>query len=139
ITRAGLVRPSVTGPFVEEDSEPSGSEKTARLKIEREQFQTMSWLILLDFAKYLAAHVPTAWEAVISPAKADDLPPPQSAVFDALEAAELGEDLIDAVELPGVPLAQQPEVPANLREALAKFGAAPAGLNTALEQQLENV
>ena len=46
----------------------------------------------------------------------------------------LAEDLSDAVELPGVPLAQQPDVPANLREALAKYGAAPSGLNTALEQ-----
>lgn len=139
ITRAALVRPSVIGPFIEDDSEPSGSEKTARLKIEREQFQAVSWLILLDFAKYLAAHLPTVWEAVISPEKADDLPPPQRAVFDALEAAALDEDLGDAVQLPGVPAAQQPDVPANLREALAKYGAAPAGLNTALEQQLEGV
>lgn len=139
ITHAALVRPSVNGPFFEEDSEPSGSEKAARLKIEREQFQTVSWLILLDFAKYLAAHLPTVWEAILSPGKAGDLPPPQRAVFDALATAELGENLSDAVELPGVAPAQQPDIPANLREALAKYGAAPAGLNTNLEQQLEGV
>jgi hypothetical protein len=139
ITRAALVRPSVIGPFIEEDSEPSGGQRIARLKIEREQFQTASWLILLDFAKYLSAHLPTVWEAVISPSKAGDLPPPQRAVFDALESAELGAGLIDAVELPGVPQSQQPDVPVNLREALARYGAAPAGLNTALEQQLELV
>lgn len=139
VTRAALVRPSVNGPFVEEDSEPSDSERSARLKIEREQFQTLSWLILLDFAKYLSAHLPTVWEAVISPAKAGDLPPPQRAVFDALVAAELGGDLAGAVELPGVSAAQQPDVPGNLREALAKYGAAPAGLNTDLERELEGV
>ena len=30
-------------------------------------------------------------------------------------------------------------MPASLREALAKFGAAPDGLNTTLEHQLESV
>ncbi len=31
------------------------------------------------------------------------------------------------------------DVPSSLREALARFGAAPDGLNTTLERQLENV
>ncbi|HEV2842475.1 MAG TPA: hypothetical protein VGW39_14225 [Chthoniobacterales bacterium] len=139
ITRAAGMRLSLTGPFFGEDRAPTIPERAARLKIDREQFQTLSWLILLDLAKFLATHVPAVWEAVLSPEKADDLPPPQRTVFDALEAAEIGEDLIEAVQLPGVSLWEQPAVPANLRQALAKYGSAPSGLNTALEQTLENV
>jgi hypothetical protein len=134
-TAQGLQR-SLIAPFTGEDRAPTGAEKAARLKLDREQFQTISWLILLDLSKFLSTYLTPVWDAVLAPEKANTLGPPQRAVWDALEAATLSDDLIDAVSLrdaDGDLLDPQPDFPGNLREALAKYGASE------IAEQLEDV
>jgi hypothetical protein len=47
-----------------EDKEFTPAAKKATLKSQREQIQTVSWYILLDFAKYLEQHLPNVWLTV---------------------------------------------------------------------------
>jgi hypothetical protein len=49
---------------------PSQAELRALVSAAREVIQTLSWLILLDFAKYLAKYLPDAWDALTSGAAA---------------------------------------------------------------------
>jgi hypothetical protein len=115
------------------------------VKLEREQIQTVSWLVLLDFAKYLAAHLQPVWRAVLNPALQPQLTPPQRAVFDALDdttmTSTLRERLRRQAELSasGTELYSLSAVISSLREALARFGAAPGDINAELERRLESI
>jgi len=115
----------------------------------RERAQTISWLILLDFAKWLETYVPELWQSVVSGTR----PPPNlkqmGLVFDALQQANLPASLAQAVQweydnpTPTVAATLQQiyplSPPANLLAALAKFGDSSTGLvNTVLEQKLES-
>ncbi len=127
------------------DRLPTGSEKKARLKLEREQIQTVSWFILLDFAKYLATYLKPVWRAVLDPLRRDQLTAPERDLLDALTNATISlalrETLRRDAELTatGAVLYALGDVPVSLREALAKCGASPDGLNTELERRLESV
>ena len=127
------------------DRLPTNSEKKARLKLEREQIQTVSWFVLLDFAKYISTYLKPVWRAVLDPSRRDQLTAPERDLLDALTNASLSDALRetlrrDAELTPtGSVLYPLADVPASLREALAKFGTSPDGLNTALERQLESV
>jgi len=146
VRRSNQIHRSFVPPFVGEDRQPTDPEKAARLKIEREQIQTVSWFVLLDFAKYLAAHVKPVWRAVLQPSLRASLPGPDQDLFDALEDITLSDTLRETLRRSaevnstgGDELYDLADVAASLREALAKFGSAPEGLNTNLEQQLEDL
>ncbi len=144
LRHAQEVQASFTGPFVEGFEAPGDTAKAARLKIEREQAQTASWFILLDFAKYLATYLKPVWRAVLDPGAAQ-LTTPQRAVYDALGDTTLGPTLRERLryrtELTsgGTSLFGADHVPGSLRDALAKFGSAPDAIDSTLEQKLDTV
>jgi hypothetical protein len=145
VRRALDTRRSFVGPFATGDRAPNASEKAARLRIEREQIQTVSWFILLDFAKYLATYLKPVWRAVLNPSLRAELTPPEQDVWDAIEGATVSLSLRETIRRDGeltdtgavlYPLAS---VIPTLRQALARFGDPPDGLDGAVERQLERV
>jgi hypothetical protein len=145
IRRAQGVRKSFAGPFLDGYEAPSSNQKKRRLKTEREQIQTLSWFILLDFAKFLSTYVKPVWRAVLNPPLRSQLTAPERNLYDALANATMSLTLRQIVRRDGqvsdtgTELYTLADVPESLREALAKFGAPPEGLNATLERQLEGV
>lgn len=145
IRRAQEVRRSLTGPFTGEDRAPKDAEKRARLKIEREQIQTVSWFILLDCAKYLSTYLKPVWRAVLDPSLRSGLTPPERDAFDALEHATASATLRDRIRrddeltATGSVLYAAGDVASSLRAALARLGTAPDGVNATIERQLESL
>ena len=145
VRRAQGVQKSFIAPFLDGYEAPSSDQKKRRLKTEREQIQTLSWFILLDFARFLATYVKPVWRTVIDPTLLNQLTQPERNLYDALANAEMSETLRETVRRDGQVAATGTElytlanVPGSLRQALAKFGAGTDGLNTTLERQLESV
>lgn len=125
--------------------EPEDADKVTRLKAEREQIQTVSWYILLDFATYLATYLKPVWRAVLDPAAAPQLDAAERAVLDALSAAKLSSTLRSRlrytaeVTASGSQIYGPDSVPTSLRDALARFGAGEDGIDASLRQMLEGV
>ncbi|MEO6587741.1 MAG: hypothetical protein ABIP06_00305 [Pyrinomonadaceae bacterium] len=63
---AAQARKSVNATYIESDKVKTQPKSTVDelLKNSREQIQTISWLILLDFANYLAANLPRVWQSL---------------------------------------------------------------------------
>jgi hypothetical protein len=143
VRRAQGVQKSFFGPFLDGLEKPKDDQKKRRFKTEREQIQTLSWFILLDFAKFLATYVKPVWRTVINPSLRSQLTAHEGNLYDALANAALSLTLRETVRRDGQISATGTElytlanVPASLREALARFGAGSEALNTALERQLE--
>jgi hypothetical protein len=82
---------------------------------------------------------------VLDLSRRDQLTPPEGRLLDALADARISLALRETLRRDGelsdtgAELYPLGNVPVSLRDALAKFGAAPDGLNTALEQRLETV
>jgi hypothetical protein len=145
VRRAQDVRASFTGPFTGDDRAPTSAEKTQRLRLEREQLQTVSWFVLLDLAKYLATYLRPVWQAVLDPARRAGLSPPEQDLFDALDAATLSSTLRQRLRRDhelldtGTVLYDLANVPSTLRQALARYGSGADGIDHALERRLESV
>jgi hypothetical protein len=143
VDRAGEVRASLT-QATGSDRLPTAAERIDRLKAEREQIQTVSWLILLDLARYLKTYLSPVWRAVIEPLSSGTLSPAEEAVLTALEgtplATALRTDIRHRERTSGDPieLYASSAVPSNLRQALARYGTGRDGLDASLERQLEN-
>jgi hypothetical protein len=151
LARAQQVRQSLV-PTSEEDTNPTAAQQASLLKIEREQIQTISWLILLDFARFLSTYLKPVWRAVLDPTRIGELNGAQATVYAALEASVLKDDPLQVAPLSPQSLREQiraagatpawyppSAVPRTLREALARYGRAPDGLDPNLEQLLEGV
>jgi hypothetical protein len=145
VRRAQGVQKSFLAPFLDGLQAPSSDQKKRRLKGEREQIQTLSWFILLDFAKYLSTYIKPVWRAVITPTRRNELTTPERNLYDALENAALSDPLRETirrdgqVSATGAVLYELAAVPSSLREALALFGSGTEGLSTTLERQLDAV
>ena len=145
VRRAADVRESLTGPFTGEDRAPTTAEKKARLRIEREHIQTVSWLVLLDFARFLSHYVKPVWRAVLQPAMRDQLSAPERAVFDALDSATLSSTLRERlrhsgeVNATGDVLYALSAVHSSLRRALAEYGSGADALDLELERRLDAI
>jgi hypothetical protein len=141
VARATQVNASFAGPFTAGERAPTGAERRARLKIEREQIQAVSWLILLDFARYLSVYLPSVWRAVLNPTLAAALAPAQADAYAALENTEFSATLRTSfVEFfTSVPSASYnvDAVAPNLRAALAHYGRRDGTLDPALGEVLE--
>ena len=64
-------------------------EKKESLKRTREQIQTVSWLILLDFAKFLEDHLPDVWKALQTPSLANNLKQNEKDLFNAINSVAI--------------------------------------------------
>ena len=93
------------------------------------QLQMQSWLVLLDFADYLAANVPDVWNVIAGNAAATTLGSgtPAARLYQWLGAATMSQALMDTC----VPDAATKPFAASLREALAQIPSARKGLEGA--------
>jgi hypothetical protein len=101
------------------DSEPASAQRERALALNL-QWQMQSWLILLDFADYLAAHLPDVWTAIETGTGAATLPSAAKQVYTWLGQATMSAALTAA--LPGK--AASP----TLRDALRAIRSARVGL-----------
>lgn len=80
------------------DSHPTQEETDSLVKAAREQIQTQSWLVLLDFALFLEQYVPDVWAVIVDP---DNAPPltdtAQKNLRDALENVKSKDELKTAL------------------------------------------
>lgn len=75
------------------DVEMKDSAKPGFIKTTREQIQTTSWLILLDFARLLKQYLPDIWEIVQNPAFTLDDNSPTGKVVKKIRGTQLSTDL----------------------------------------------
>jgi hypothetical protein len=93
--------------------------------------QQTSWLVLLDFADFLAAYLPDVWEAIRSGgAGADQLPQQRRALYQWLGTATLSVSLRNGLKAADADAATRAPS-ASLREALRSIAA--AGVREKLE------
>jgi hypothetical protein len=125
-----------------------GDAQVASTKTLREQIQTISWYILLDFTKYLAEHLPAVWQVVKGQQPESTLTnkPKELAVYNALKTTTLPGSVITALTSPTVytnpakvapALYKAANVSANLRDALRAVTTFDANPNA--EERLESV
>jgi len=118
------------------------------IKDNREQMQTTSWYVLLDFAKLLHQYLPNVWETIMNQTVSSQLTPAQSDLVEALAQTSLDEiddayvnDLLLPVYPDGTPRAVVPAtVVHNLRDALRQIqGGLPyqPATASAIEHNLE--
>ena len=109
---ASLVAGSIAG-----ESEGTGP-KRGRVFDHNLQQQNTSWLILLDFADYLAAYLPEVWTVVENDgAGAGSLPDPKRAVAEWLGTAAMPAGLVTALKPADAAAEVRPPMP-SLRAAL---------------------
>src|SRR5262249_38880579 len=111
----------------------SGSEtaadKAARVVTLNLQWQQLSWLILLDFADYLAAYLPEVWASITGSSGSRALTPQEQALLDQLGSAVMPAGPTPAMQGSGV---SKPAWP-SLREALHNIGASRSSLEQATQ------
>jgi hypothetical protein len=124
-----------TNPLPTDPPEPPSSDEpltgdplTAAVKALREQIQTISWYILLDFAKFLQDHLNPVWLVINGQAQPNTLNSQQADLYNALVGTtvdqNLKNDLTGNTTYPGPPLRIVPplynssDVPGNLSAAL---------------------
>ncbi|MGZ8157268.1 MAG: hypothetical protein ACXWT1_04485 [Methylobacter sp.] len=117
----------------------SNNDKQNRVYALNLQWQMQSWLILLDFADFLAVHLPEVWNAVANNISFNEpLSSPRRILFEWLANATMPPLLVNALNRP----ISKPNTPAgfiqkqpkgSLGEALAAIGVARAGLEGTLK------
>ena len=139
----------VHNPLSPSQDEPlPGDAKVASTKTLREQIQTVSWYVLLDFGKYLEEHLPDVWQVVRGQQPESSLANRQAelAVYNALKTTTLPAAVAGALttqtlypeSMKVVPaLYKAANVPANLRDALKAVVTFDA--NPTAEERLESV
>jgi hypothetical protein len=132
---------SLSEPKQPDSTEPQPSDsKKDQVYTLNLQWQMQSWLILLDFADFLAVYLPEVWDAVANGAILSD--PPSSSrqiLYNWLDNASMPAALINALLRPN---AKMPEKPADyvqrptevsLRAALAAVVVARTGIESTLK------
>jgi hypothetical protein len=130
------------------DEPLTGDALVASNKELREQLQTVSWYVLLDFTKYLAEHLPAVWQVVVGQQPEGTLAskPKLLAVYNALKTTALPASIVSALTSPTVytdpprvapALYKAANVPANLRDALKAV--VTFDTNPDAEERLEGV
>lgn len=104
---------------------PSGSNaRQDKINVERDQIQSVSWLVLLDFDRFLREYLPGVYARVHNQAPAEPLTPEQDALFSALQNIQVGASL--SQQLSG-------KVAGSLAEALEWIGQFEPALEAAAE------
>jgi hypothetical protein len=100
----------------------------------REQIQTVSWYLLLDFAKYLQNDLPNVWKAVTDPGAASQLSDAEQALLGWLSSLTIGGDVHLTTGVTGNAagiVGNAPDgVSPSLRDALKAITAFETGLET---------
>lgn len=142
--RERLTAPTEPSALQDEFGAPANEFAAVRFrKNSREQIQTVSWYVLLDFAKYLEQHLPELWEVVVAAPQAEaallaDLPDNQQDVFVQL----VGTVLSNPLALVNPIYDDLADIKTTLRDALAAIrGGRPKDEAKAvtLEKNLEKV
>ncbi|MFS8979352.1 hypothetical protein PO002_33545 [Cupriavidus necator] len=118
-----LVRAAVyaKGRIVDQgDGSGTDADRADQAARTNQQLQGQSWLVLLDFADYLATHLPAVWIAVQTPALGASLTGAAKVLFDWLNGGptQMGTNWPGLSDSPGL----------SLREALRRVRGARAGL-----------
>jgi hypothetical protein len=87
------------------------------LKSTREQIQTVSWLLLLDFADYLRQYLPDVWTSIKTGTNLATLKQSEIDLLNALEQTKSSASLISAL-ITGQSVYEASDVSGDLREAL---------------------
>jgi hypothetical protein len=90
------------------------------LKATREQLQTISWLLLLDFADYLRQYLPDVWTSIRNGSNLVSLTPPQRGLLTALEHTTTSTSLRSAL-LNNQSVYSTADVADHLRDALQRM------------------
>ena len=101
----------------------------------REQIQTISWLILLDFAKYLDENLPRIWAAVKDNKLRKDLNGAEQILFDILQSTKLGNDFASDLRNGS----KVKEVSSSLHDALLAVKPGDKTKAERIEKNLESV
>lgn len=123
---------------IDEIPEADGGPESDAAKLRRVQDfdlqqQDVSWLVLLDFADFLAAHFEALWAVIEADgAGVDSLPPLEQDLHAALRDAKVSTDLADALQSVSTETAARP-VSTSLRAALVAVRA--SGVREGLERQ----
>ena len=144
IERADAAKAAQGPPLPSPPAPPSNDEpmpddaKAVSLKVTREETQTLSWYILLDFAGFLERQLPRVWQALRG-----QTPSPALNINESALVAAIGNVAVDQTSAPNLKTAlangvyTQADVMSNLREALLAIkGLAPASNKSA--QQIED-
>jgi hypothetical protein len=142
IERAAAARqmqsPPASAEFPSKDEPLPPDAKRTSLKAAREQIQTVSWYIILDFAKLLKEHLPEIVQALAGRASPR---PEQLPLIDALNRARLGTNLISDLRI-GTPYQNPATIPQSLAEALLRMlggSSLDESSAAALEDKLDKV
>jgi hypothetical protein len=79
------------------DAAMPASAKNASVKATREQLQTVSWYVLLDFVKFLEEHMASVWRALRGQTPQPPLTPEQTTLVTALTNTSLSEALTSSL------------------------------------------
>jgi hypothetical protein len=90
------------------------------LKATREQIQTVSWLLLLDFADYLRQYLPGVWSSIKSGSNLATLTQPQLDLLTALEQTTTSASMRTAL-LANQSVYQTADIADHLRDALRRM------------------
>jgi hypothetical protein len=101
---AALNRMQTTQPSpLTNDSALTGLALEKSLKESREQMQTASWYVLLDFAKLLCQYIPNVWEAITGRPLSSPLNTAQTSLINALLNAQMSDVYEAALRGPRYP------------------------------------
>jgi hypothetical protein len=105
------------------------------IKTSREQIQTISWLILLDFANFLAANMPRVWQNLNNQAVSPALNPAETALVNVLTNTTLEASFANNLRV-GTGYSQ---VTNSLKNALVAIKPNSSQAASMIEKNLENV
>ncbi len=130
VTHRLLQEPSLLPPNERPTDAETEVQRDALLKAAREQIQTLSWYILLDFAKYLGQYLTRIWAAITDPQRESDLSTAaERKLLDALDNTTIPAPLISALTIKTKneqggevdPLYDAADFSASLRQALKEI------------------
>ena len=109
------------------DEALDGDAKKKSLKESREQIQTASWYVLLDFAKLLRQYIPNVWQTIMGQPVLSPLNIQQSSLVNTLITTQVDSTYANALRFPKYP-GNKSVVPSriigNVRDALKEFKSA---------------
>jgi hypothetical protein len=124
ITRAATVANQLADSGGPGDPDEIAASKQTQIDVERDQIQAISWLVLLDFDRFLREYLPGVHARVHNQSPAEPLTVEQNALFSALQNIQIGGSL--KLHLSGT-------VAGSLADALTQIGPFGPALEAAEE------